>query len=117
MNIVNDMKKSINTSLKLNLFETNELAITAHIFHSELMRFSIENIKTELINFDQNITNTNDVSLVGYYQNRIKTNKEINPIWIINYKNKFYLLEGRHKIIASINENRQTIATYLIEHK
>ena len=56
-----------------------------------------------------------DISIVKYYQKRIKNKLDIQPIWIILKNNNYILLDGAHRIVASYIENKKFIHTYLIK--
>jgi len=56
----------------------------------------------------------NDIKSVKYYQTQIKKGIFIQPIWLINQKGKYILLDGAHRIVASYIENEKFINSYVI---
>lgn len=54
-----------------------------------------------------------DIKSVKYHQNQIK-NKIISPIWIVFKNNKYILIDGVHRIVASYIEKEKYILAYLI---
>ncbi len=55
-----------------------------------------------------------DISSVKYYQKQILQEKEITPIWMVYKNNKYILLDGAHRIVASYIENKKYIYAYVI---
>jgi hypothetical protein len=120
---------SVETSLTLKKFKTREEALMAHIYKSKLCTFSMKNIREKLNNFNpdrlqkkasQAYPKTDrprrqqDLDSVKYHRNLIKKNK-IQPIWILHAANKYYLLDGAHRIVANYIENKKNIPAYIIK--
>ena len=55
-----------------------------------------------------------DILSVKYYQKQIQEHKEISPIWVAIKNNKYILLDGVHRVVASYIENKKYIQAYLI---
>jgi hypothetical protein len=56
-----------------------------------------------------------DISSVAYYQTQIQQGKEIIQIFMINKNNKYILLDGSHRIVASYIEEKEHIMAYVIQ--
>jgi len=128
---VNILQHSIDTSISMKIFKNKEEASVAHIFKSKLVKIPLSIFKNnEVNNFDSirlqksavkayPINNrprgNSDISSVKYYQKQLQQKKEITPIWMIQKNNKYILLDGAHRIVASYIEEKSYINTYLIE--
>jgi hypothetical protein len=56
-----------------------------------------------------------DISSVEYHQSQIKQqNGTISPIWLVYKNNKYVLLDGAHRIIASYIEGVEFIRACII---
>ena len=121
-------RDSIETSVSMKLFKTIEEATAQHIFNSNLVDFSMAKFKN-LNNFNpERLQNTaakayprhdrprglEDISSVKYYQKLIQRKIDIPPIWILKKNNKYTLLDGAHRIVASYIENEKYIPAYII---
>ena len=122
------LRDSIETSVSMKLFNSNEEATMKHIFNSELISFPLSKCKN-LNNFnperlqssavksyplDNRPRGDKDISSVKFYQKLIKNKLDIQPIWIIKNNNNYILLDGAHRIVASYIENKKYIQAYLI---
>jgi len=112
---------SIETSIYMKIFKNREEAAFSHIFNSKLVKIPLNTFKNDNVdNFDsvrlQNSAikaypltdrprGNKDIISIKYYQKQIKQKKEITPIWMIQKNNKYILLDGAHRIIASYIEN------------
>jgi hypothetical protein len=128
-NYINILQHSIDTSVDMKLFKTREEATMKHIFNSKLISFPLSKCKN-LHNFDSirlqesavkaypindRPRGYKDINSVKYFQKKIQQKTDITPIWIIEKKNNYILLDGAHRIVASYIENKQYIPTYLIK--
>jgi len=128
---INILQHSIDTSISMKIFKNRKEASVAHVFKSKLLKISLSIFKNnEVNNFDSiRLQNTavkaypindrprgnSDISSVKYYQKQIQQKKEITPIWMIQKNNKYILLDGAHRIVASYIEGKSFINAYLIE--
>lgn len=123
------LQDSIDTSISMKIFKNRELASNAHIFKSELVKIPLLIFSNSVDNFDsvrlQNSAvkaypindrprGNKDISSVKYYQKQIQKKKDITPIWMIHKNNKYTLLDGAHRIVASYIESKQYIYAYVI---
>jgi len=128
MNYINIIQHSIGTSLNLKIFKNKSDALFAHIYKSKLVKLPLS-IFTNVDNFDPiRLQNTavkaypinnrprgkHDISSVKYHQKQIQQGKDISPIWIIQKNNKYILLDGAHRIVASYIEDKKYIDAYII---
>lgn len=127
MDYISVLQDSIETSCKIKIFKTIKESTFAHIFKSKICKFPLSKF-TDVNNFDKNrlqdsaaksfpLNNRprglDDIKSVKYHQNQIK-NKTISPIWIVFKNNKYILIDGVHRIVASYIEKEKYILAYLI---
>jgi len=127
-NYVNILKDSIDTSVYMKIFKNRDDALMEHIFNSKLVKVPLSKFKN-VDNFDPNRLQTSavkaypinnrprgnsDINSVKYYQKKIQQNINITPIWMIHKNNKYILLDGAHRIVASYIENIKYINSYVI---
>lgn len=126
-NYINILQDSIDTSVNMKIFKNREDASMAHIFKSKLVKINMTQIIL-LDNFNPDRLKKSpekayplnnrprgdaDINSVIHYQKLIQENKDISPIWIIK-KDKYILLDGAHRIVASYIENKTYIYAYII---
>ena len=127
-----NMRDSVSTSVAIKLFKNKQDAHLAHILKSKLVEIplSIFANNNDMENFnsvrlkesalkayplDDRPRGNADISSVEYHQNQIKQqNGTINPIWLLYKNNKYVLLDGAHRIIASYIEGVEFIRAYII---
>ena len=135
MDHISVLQDSIDTSVSMNIFKNREEASLAHVFQSKLDKIPLsifEDIEdtNKVDNFDPNRLQKTaekayplpngrprgdkDISSVKFYQNKIKQKLEIPPIWMIQQNNKYVLLDGVHRIVASYIEDVKYINAYII---
>jgi hypothetical protein len=128
MDYISVIKDSIETSLTMNFFKNKEDSLSAHIFKSKLVKIPLSVFK-DMDNFNPDrlqksavkaypLNNRprgdSDIISVKYYQKQIQLKKDITPIWIIQKYNKYTLLDGAHRIVASFIEDTKHINSYVI---
>ena len=126
-----NMIDSVSTSVSMKLFENKQGAHLAHILKSKLVEIplsifannGVENFNSVRLKesavkaypLDDRPRGNADISSVEYHQNQIKQqNGTINPIWLLYKNNKYFLLDGAHRIIASYIEGVEFIRAYII---
>jgi hypothetical protein len=128
MDYIQVLRDSIDTSVSLKLFETKEESTMRHIFHSKQITFplskcrNLDNFNPDRLQLSANKSyplydrprGDKDISSVEYHQRRIKHNIDIQPIWLFKQHNKYILLDGSHRIVASHIENKKYISAYII---
>ena len=121
---------SINTSVTMKIFKNKEEAAFSHIFNYKIVKIPLNTFKNNNVdNFNSDrlqksavkaypLSNrprgTNDISSVKYYQKQIQQQKDIIPIWMIQQNEKYILLDGAHRIVASYIEDTKYIYAYII---
>lgn len=125
---INFLQDSIDTSVDMKIFKNREEASMAHIFKSNLVKIPLSAF-TDVDNFDPNRLRKSavkaypindrprcdsDITCVKYYQKQIEQKKEISPIWMIQINNKYMLLDGAHRIVASYILGKKNINAYVI---
>lgn len=125
---VNILRDSIDTSVNMKIFKNREDASIAHIFKSKLMKIQLSIFKnvdnfnpdrlqksaTQAYPIDNRPRGNSDINSIKYYRKQIQLKKDITPIWIINKNNKYILLDGAHRIVASYIENKKYINANII---
>lgn len=128
MNYVPVMKDSVETSVSLKIFKNKQESSFAHIFKSNLVKIPLSIFKnTENFNpnrleksaikaypLNDRPRGNKDIGSVKYYQKQIQQKEPITPIWLIYKNNKYILLDGAHRIVASYIENVKYINSYVI---
>ena len=126
-----NMRDSVSTSVSIKLFENKQDAHLAHILKSKLVEIplstfannGVENFNSDRLKesavkaypLDDRPRGNADISSVEYHQNKIKQqNGTINPIWLLYKNNKYVLLDGAHRIIASHIEGVEFIRACII---
>jgi len=119
MDFISTIKDSVYTSVSIKIFKNHEDASYSHIFNSKLVKIPLKTFNS-VDNFNSNRLQKSavkayplndrprgnkDISSVKYYQKQIQQKKEIPPIWMIQKNNKYILLDGVHRIVASYIEN------------
>jgi hypothetical protein len=127
MDYISLLQDSIDTSVNLKIFKNRESSSKAHIFESKLIKIPLKTFNS-VDNFNPNRLQKSavkayplndrprgnkDISSVKYYQKQIQQKKEIAPIWMIQKNNKYILLDGAHRIVASYIENT-AVDAYII---
>ena len=128
MDYISSMIDSIDTSISMKIFKNRKDASMAHIFKSKLVKILLSKFN-DVENFNKNRLQKSavkaypmedrprgntDISSVKYYQKQIQLKNEIQPIWMIQKNNKYILLDGAHRIVASYIEDKQYINAYMI---
>ena len=126
-----NMRDSVSTSVSIKLFENKQDAHLAHILKSKLVEIplstfannGVENFNSDRLKesavkaypLDDRPRGNADISSVEYHQNQIKKqNGTINPSWLLYKNNKYVLLDGAHRIIASHIEGVEFIRACII---
>ena len=125
MKFLQNMKDSVETSVKIKLFSSLKTSSYYHIFKSKLCLSSLS-ICRELHNFnsarlskdpypkEDRPRGQKDLESVLYHRRVIRKQGHTEPIWIALTKGQYTLLDGAHRIVATYLENKRTIPTYII---
>ena len=127
---INILQDSIGTSIIMKIFKNREDSTKAHIFNSKLVKIplsifknnNVDNFNSERLQksavkaypLQNRPRGSRDISSVKYYQKQIQQKNEITPIWMIQKNDKYILLDGAHRIVASYIENKNYIKSYVI---
>jgi hypothetical protein len=125
---VNILQDSIYTSVDMKIFKNIKDASIAHIFKSKLVKIKLSIFKnvdnfnperlqksaTKAYPINDRPRGDSDINSIKYYQKQIQQKKDITPIWLIQKNNKYILLDGAHRIVASYIENKHYINAYVI---
>jgi len=125
---INFLQDSIDTSVDMKIFKNREDASIAHIYKSKLVKLPLS-LFTDVYNFNPDRLKktavkaypindrprcNSDITCVKYYQKQLQQKKEISPIWLIQINNKYTLLDGAHRIVASYILGKKNINAYVI---
>jgi hypothetical protein len=125
---INFLQDSIDTSVDMKIFKNREDACMAHIFKSMLVKLPLS-MFADVDNFNPTRLQKSavkaypindrprcdsDITCVKYYQKQLQQKKEISPIWIVQINNKYILLDGAHRIVASYILGKKNINAYVI---
>lgn len=123
--IIQSLNDSIQTSITLGIFSSYKIALSEHILNGFLQLFPISKCY-ELCNFNpcrlsiepypenNRPRGDDDINSVLYHRQHIRQTGNTEPIWIIFLENRFILLDGVHRIVASYLENKEDILTFVI---
>ena len=123
--IIQSLNDSIQTSITLGIFSSYKIALSEHILNGFLQVFPISKCY-ELSNFNpcrlsiepypenNRPRGDDDIQSVLYHRETIRQTGDTEPIWIIFLENKFILLDGVHRIVASYLENKEDIKAFVI---
>jgi hypothetical protein len=125
------LQDSIDTSVSMKIFTNKEDATMAHIFKSKLIKIPLS-IFNNVDNFNPDRLKMSaedayplpngrprgdkDISSVKFYQKQIQQKQDITPIWMMQQNNKYILLDGAHRIVASYIEDNKYINAYIIQN-
>ena len=120
------MQDSVETSVKLGIFDTLEESVAAHI------RSSVSTLPRELYvkleNFNPARLKSTaeaafpvtdrprgdaDLGAVRYHRNQIRSGR-VEPIWVADYDNELTLLDGAHRLVAAHLERLPGISVHIV---
>lgn len=125
---MDSIRDSVCTSLTLKIFKNEKDAAHAHLFKSEKIKVPIT-LFSNVVNFNpERLQNTakksypindrprgnRDLSSVKQFQRKIQQNEYVEPIWLVLQSNKYVLLDGAHRLVASHIEGKRFIEAYII---
>lgn len=123
--IIQSLNDSIQTSITLGIFSSYKIALSEHILNGFLQVFPISKCY-ELSNFNScrlsiepypennRPRGDDDIQSVLYHRQQIRQTGDTEPIWIIFLENRFILLDGVHRIVATYLENKEDIKAFVI---
>ena len=125
MEFIQDIKDSVETSVKIKMFSSLKVASYNHIFKNQLSMLSIsqckdlENFKSTRLSTDPYPENDrprgqDDLTSLTHHRRTIRKHGQVEPIWVAYKNGKYTLLDGAHRIIATYLENKRSIPTYII---
>uniref|UniRef100_A0A6C0KL59 Uncharacterized protein n=1 Tax=viral metagenome TaxID=1070528 RepID=A0A6C0KL59_9ZZZZ len=124
MEFLQDMKDSVETSVRIQLFPSWEQSSYYHIFKSTLVPFPLSKCKDLHFNTaarpsnDPHLNRTKkekDLESVSYHRRMINNQGHTTPIWIALKNGEYKLLDGAHRIVATHLEKKETIPAYIID--
>ena len=126
MEILNVIKDSVETSVVLKLFKTEKDSAYAHVFHSNYMSFPMSQCR-DLDNFNPARLSSDpypkedrprgkkDLESILYHRKLIRREGLVEqPIWVALKNDRYILLDGAHRIVATYMENKRTIHAYVV---
>jgi hypothetical protein len=128
---LNTLQDSVSTSVSMKIFKNKEDALFAHIFKFRLFELQLSIFKdvNKVDNFNPSRLQQSaikayplndrprgdkDINSVRFHQEQLQQKINIAPIWIVRKNNKYILLDGVHRIVASYIEEKQYINANVI---
>ena len=123
MEFLQDMKDSVETSVRIRLFPSLEQSSYYHIFKCTLVQFPLSKCKELHFNNARpsndprpdRTKREKDLESVFYHRIVIHNQGHTEPIWIALKNGEYRLLDGAHRIVATHLENKETIPAYIID--
>jgi len=125
MDYIQSLRDSVETSVSLKLFSSQKVAAEHHVFNTTYQIVSMSDCKTL-----ENIAATRfssdpypahdrprgqkDLDSVKYHRRIIRKNGNTEPIWIAKKGDRYIVLDGVHRIVASNLENKRQIPAYIV---
>jgi len=128
MDYISVIRDSVETSVTMKLFKTNQDSSFAHIFKSKLLKIKLS-VFNNVNNFNPDRLQksaieayplhnrprgSKDISSVKYLQKQIQEKREVTPIWMVHKNGEYILLDGAHRIVASYIEGKTHVNAYVI---
>jgi hypothetical protein len=122
---MDDLRDSVQTSVRIKIFSSLNKSLHAHVFESDLVLFPMSMCK-DLSNFDQTRLSADpypkgnrprgqaDINSVIFHINTIHRDGEVDSIYIAVKDGNYILLDGAHRIAATYLEKKKTIPAYLV---
>jgi len=125
MDYIQSLRDSVETSVSLKLFSSQKVAAEHHVFNTtyEMLSMSdsktLENIAATRFSSDpypahDRPRGQKDLESVKYHRRIIRKNGNTEPIWIAKKGNRYIVLDGVHRIVASNLENKRQIPAYIV---
>lgn len=125
MDYIQSLRDSVETSVSLKLFSSQKVAAEHHVFNTtyEMLSMSdcktLENIAATRFSSDpypahDRPRGQKDLESVKYHRRIIRKNGNTEPIWIAKKGERYIVLDGVHRIVASNLENKRQIPAYIV---
>jgi hypothetical protein len=125
MDYIQSLRDSVETSVSLKLFSSQKVAAEHHVFNTtyEMLSMSdcktLENIAATRFSSDpypahDRPRGQKDLESVKYHRRIIRKNGNTEPIWIAKKGDRYIVLDGVHRIVASNLENKRQIPAYIV---
>jgi hypothetical protein len=124
MEYMNTLKDSVETSVKIGIFSSEETASRAHIFKSTFTLLD-KSLWKDLQNFNPNrLSNTpyknkprgeNNMKSVNYHKKQIQQYGQTSPIWVAKDGETLTLLDGAHRLVATYLAGKSEIPAFIVE--
>jgi hypothetical protein len=125
MDYIQSLRDSVETSVSLKLFSSQKIAAEHHVFNTTYQIVSMSDCKTL-----ENIADTRfssdpypahdrprgqkDLDSVKYHRRIIRKTGQTEPIWIAKKGDRYIMLDGVHRIVASNMENKRQIPAFIV---
>jgi hypothetical protein len=125
MDYIQSLRDSVETSVSLKLFSSQKVAAEHHVFNTtyEMLSMSdcktLENIAATRFSSDpypahDRPRGQKDLESVKYHRRIIRKNGNTEPIWIAKKGERYIVLDGVHRIVATNLENKRQIPAYIV---
>ena len=119
------LRDSIRTSVKTKVFSSVKTSSYSHIFESKLVDFQVSKCRN-LHNFNPDRLSKDpypkedrprgqdDLDSVLHHRRTIRREGETEPIWIAKKGDRYIILDGVHRIVATNMENKRQIPAFIV---
>jgi len=124
MEYMNTLKDSVETSVALEIFPSEETASRAHIFDTTFTVLD-KSLWNNLQNFNPDrLSNTpyknkprgeNNMKSVNYHKKQIETYGYTSPIWVAKQGETLTLLDGAHRLVATYLAGKTDIPAFIVD--
>lgn len=125
MDYIQSLRDSVETSVGLKLFSSQKLAAYSHVFNTTYKMLSmsdcktLENIAATRFSFDpypvhDRPRGQKDLDSLKYHRRIIRKNGHTDPVWIAKKGERYIMLDGVHRIVATNLENKRQIPAYIV---
>ena len=125
MDYIQSLRDSVETSVGLKLFSSQKLAAYSHVFNTTYKMLSMSDCKTleniaatrfssDPYPVDDRPRGQKDLDSVKYHRRIIRKNGHTEPIWIGKKGDRYIVLDGVHRIVATNLENKRQIPAYIV---
>lgn len=126
MEFLESIQDSVKTAVNLGLFSSERVASQSHIFNSnfenfpmfackELENFNPDRLSTEPYPKNDRPRGQKNLTSVIHHRKQIRKNGSVQPIWIAVKNNKYILLDGAHRLVATYLEHKRVVAAYIVK--
>jgi hypothetical protein len=125
MDFIQSIRDSVETSVSLKLFPSENVAARHHIFNTTYKMLSmtdcrsLENIdpirfSSDPYPVDNRPRGQKDLDSLKYHRRMIRKHGHTEPIWIAKKGTRHIILDGVHRMAATNLENKRQIPAFIL---